>query len=717
MDKSSNFESYVEKIKAKLHALRVENLEKGGNAGKGAVVSSKDTEQDIAKVIRINMKKPGNILKFVCNAYEKEDGTIVTNGFTQPLSVPYNLFHEVMRKIEKKKVKLQNDEHSHTRYEQLTNFFPDLIAVQVNQGAAKIMAENTFYLLNNNLYWVQNKEVRSFNDNAPIVTLDTLLNEGCKFNYIPEMGTGGLSNNESDGVLNVTAGEKKNHTILLYNANSQEVREYWQACRYVISAGVSMLLQRNTWTNQKELCQSSNRISQKMAPNLSFGRIGAMALYAGKFKGANASEAMDGFALIDDEAITKWLNMLSPKYKFCSEFVRGKLFQCRPYSFKTLGVSVSSNFMKEVLTNIPYSDVQIIYRDNLNNDDQSNFNQLWFEKSSAAWKNKLIVITDNEEAAEKLQFDENGRIIGGIELISDLNGAKAPWDLEMEDGWNVLNVSHATKDVSTGASISSQLLQTLALYDWEGTKELVSQMAERKADKLERQLLEDRLCERYSLELAEETSIADVICKMTPLINKEYSAFYRSAVDQAIKSFIHDARSLNFKTDGFYTKAEPDLGTWFNQKFLGMTDEGFVEVYSPLAARLKLDYGMAVKYPKAGSEEFIICKFLSKGEYFKKIMTSDCSKETKAAVWEMVVATSEGALILPDIPVLNKLLAGMDFDGDSLIVFVNPQLVSMMMKIRFVAVDINEDDNGMLTNDEVGEIREWFEDFIARTKA
>ena len=96
-----------------------------------------------------------------------------------------------------------------------------------------------------------------------------------------------------------------------------------------------------------------------MAPNLNIGKVGNMALLAGKFKDAEGNEAMDGFAVLSDEAITFWLNMLSPKYVFNSAFVRGMLFQCRMYSMKTLGIAAGPLFMKSVLQHLSYSEVEI----------------------------------------------------------------------------------------------------------------------------------------------------------------------------------------------------------------------------------------------------------------------------------------------------------------------------------------------------------------------
>lgn len=710
MDDKKAFAAELQKIERTLEYARITKFEERGNRSKNRKEVSKEaTEAMVGHVIHENMGKVANIHKYVLKGKEnKMDGSISFEAFSLPLAFPYNLYHEVVEIKDKAKVYLDGDR------EVLKNYISEIIAVQMNNVAAGFLQDHSLYVYKNQLcYRNETGKLIKFNLESTVAVPEDFAEavktgKLRKFNHLGKMGEF-----ENDGVLNVTAGEKKSGTVLMHDASNEAMRMHWNACRYAVTCGVSQITERDGAYSQKDLCQGSNRVSQAMAPNLNIGKVGNMALLAGKFKDAEGNEAMDGFAVLSDEAITFWLNMLSPKYVFNSAFVRGMLFQCRMYSMKTLGIAAGPLFMKSVLQHLSYSEVVVIRRNDykaIKEGLQARFNSLWWEKKGAD-AGKLFVIVDDEEAEKKLQFDGDGKLIGGVEVITDLNGAKAPWALASESGWPILSVSHGTKNVSKGASMSSQMLQTAALYDWEGTKELVSEICERKAETLTDRVLEDRPCSYFSEREAEETSVADAIISMTGEIGKKMGVFYRHASEQALKSLLSDSRTLNFKLGGFYTKAEPEIGAWFGKKFLGRTDKGYIQCYSPLANRLGIKYAIGVKYPKAGSEEFVIIEFVSKAEYRKMVMRSDLSADDKAACLEMINATSEGALVMPDIEIIKNLLAGMDFDGDSIIVITEPVIVETFAKIKFKAVKIDDDDNGRLTSEEVEGWKAWWKEF------
>lgn len=483
---------------------------------------------------------------------------------------------------------------------------------------------------------------------------------------------------------NPTPGEIKKATITMVALN--DVGYSADALKYALTYGASRCCLSND-ASEKDVAQMNARLSQFMAPNTPLGYLKSFAVFMGKIKAPDGNEYRDGWGFAVSNLVSKLLTMLSRgKYDVDDEAVEGMLLQCRPYLCKLMAEVVSKEYLDDFVDKLIggiKENLVILCRDKLTAEDQAEFNLGCLSKGEKGkFAKKIVVIVNTYSDYEKY----------GIQFLTDLNGLKAPFDLSFETTLNVLDMSHGTEDVATGASLSSQLVQSLMIANWHLTLHFIVAVCALACSKLRTAIFGGEGHAPSSKEL-ESPCWNMLLSKMIPsLATKHYFPIYRQLVDKGLKGLVNKVGRLNGDVAGFYAKVISDPAMDFGINILEILDDGSMEVLAPLASRLGVLYGIAVKYPKQHYLEFGKLVFISYEKYARRVAQraalGDISQKDAMLLLLRAKRISEGAVVMPAYEKVKNMLAGMDYDGDAVIVYIDRMIVSIMSKLTPLAVVI-----------------------------
>ena len=502
------------------------------------------------------------------------------------------------------------------------------------------------------------------------------------------------------GQENLTAGEKKSYTIQFVCSNFRNISV--RALKYVLTYGASELLASTPKTSQKDLAQKSNRLAQYMAPNTSGTFLHNVCFFMGKIKDDDGNEYRDGFAFVLDEAVRHCFVVLSKgMFAISKKACQGLAIQMRPWLCKLESESVSDGYMARFLElRHAMENAVFVYRDAVTEEQQEAFNLALESKGKkGAFAGKFVFIADHEG-----DWDENEV----PEFFTDINGLKAEFDLKMGSTFNILSMSHH-KAHKNGAHLSTQLVQSMMIFDMEATREVIARHMEAYvADKFDE--LMNGTGKTPTVQDVEGSLKGQLLAKLCPAVTtKYYFPLLRSISNKTMEGMVRVANNLSIPTEGAYQKLMVDPAMDFGVRILNVTKDatsnGILEVLAPTVE--VTCRGIIVKYPKQHFGEYGKCHVVSVADYIARVKACDeLSENDKALLIEKVRRLSKGVLCVPAVAEVKNMLAGMDFDGDAVILFLDSGVVAVMWKGEPIAVCIDENDAGMLSEEEYAAYKE-----------
>ena len=431
----------------------------------------------------------------------------------------------------------------------------------------------------------------------------------------------------------------------------------------------------------KILSQASTRLSQMRAFSKRLASIRKYCVHFGKFEGGSPTpfEYFDGSALFNVRSLTRALNKelesLETPFFVEEDLVLGRGIQARPYSIKSYFTVVK----EEVIASAIFRRCKGAYKDGkvevieLVAEDMSSEQRAAFiaamnkDKTSPYWGKTVIVAMTKED------------VDGDIDFLADMNAFKAPYWPEEESFFNVLELSHGGHG---DIKMSAQLCKTLFAANREAAHKLVLERA--------RELTEKKLS---ALESGSEAHLQDLFgdlgqlaVKLAPSFVLEDSAtLYHGQVNNIVEGLSNIINDFNLPLEGEYGAVIPD----FSLLFKG--GEGllqFGEVYAPgLVTKDMYEQNvekrvMLIKYPKMGNHEFMHARAVSKWELIeraeKAMKSHKFSKNSFYLFKDMLYSLKRGICVLPAIPEVMKLLAGLDFDGDKVSIITDEKVIEIV---------------------------------------
>lgn len=574
-----------------------------------------------------------------------------------------------------------------TRVENYTSFY---LVFQLTGADDSYVLNRTIYrtIGTDNFYWEN-----EFDELVDIVT-------GKKMT-MDEIGEHLVYNSrKAPGQENLTAGQKKSYTIQFVCSNFPGINS--RALKYILTYGASELLANTPKTSQKDLAQKSNRLAQYMAPNTSGTYLNNVCFFMGKIKDGEGNEYRDGFGFVLDEAVRHCFVVLSKgMFAIKREACQGLAIQMRPWLCKLESESVSAGYMNRFLELRGASDNAVfIYRDTVTEEQQKAFNLALESKGKkGAFAGKYVFIADHEGDWEGNEVPD---------FFTDINGLKAEFDLSMGSTFNILSMSHHG-NIESGAHLSTQLVQSMMIFDYEATKKVVNRHMEAYVSSKYDELTstESRI---PTVQDVESSLKGQLLAKLCPAVTtKYYFPLLRSITSKTMEGMVRVANNLSIPTKGAYQKLMVDPAMDFGVRILNVvadeTSNGILEVLAPVTS--VSTRGIAVKYPKQHFGEYGKCRVLSVADYIARVNACDqLSDGDKELLIEKVRRLSKGVLCVPAIAEVKNMLAGMDFDGDAVILFLDSGVVSVMWKGEPIAVCIDENDAGMLSEEEYAAYKE-----------
>lgn len=423
-----------------------------------------------------------------------------------------------------------------------------------------------------------------------------------------------------------------------------------------------------------EISKLSTRIAQPWAPSIDGCKVKTYALYAGKFTMDDGQEYCDGRAFVSAELIVTmvnaWLKTKGSDLRFDVSAAIGWAVQSRPFSCKTLAISLTRKYINEVVRSQHLDkDVKVLHIGSITEEEQKEYDKLFTpQKKESSFYGKLIILTS----------DPGFKAGNGIDFLTDLNGDKATHDLNRETTLNVLATSHAEKGEDDG-KLSTQFLPILFGESKTGKDIDKAKMAVISLLKSEIESRIDRLANGEARPLSVEDLLLDtegnysfradnVLSLIAPdYVRENDTVLWRSITKASLKSLVKMVESFNHPLAGGYFKLGVEPACDFGENFLERREDGKYEVLVRAKGYQQTEdvIGIAKRYPGAATRAVLPIVSITVDEYCKRVDASELTKMQKRLVKESARAQVRcGLMLIPANDTILRLMDGADYDGD-----------------------------------------------------
>ena len=394
-------------------------------------------------------------------------------------------------------------------------------------------------------------------------------------------------------------------------------------------------------------------------------------------------EYNDGFGYVASEFLGEAFTSLEPeKYFFAPWACDGLTIQKRSWLNKIMAEVVRRNYINEMISHLQI-ETAILKRGEISQEDCNEFILGVKSKGKKGkFAGKIVVICEEPKDAWK------------IDLFTDLNGLKAPFDPNVSSGIEILDMSHEEHDIEHGSRTSTQLLQSLMIADPEGTMAFVDRLGQEYISVKEEALTKDEGMTPSWMDFQGNCDYQQLLGRIAPkFVHRYYAPLWHTLVDSALKGYVKSCRRLNLPTKGSYAKIVIDSAADFGERILGVNQQGEIEIIAPVAEKHDISRVVGVKYPKQGSFEYLKGRVISADKYEARVLSNHhLSDMQKREISRHVHNLSAGVVMIPAIATIKNMLAGLDVDGDSMQLFFDEELIDIVWTIEPKAVIIDEND-------------------------
>ena len=459
-----------------------------------------------------------------------------------------------------------------------------------------------------------------------------------------------------------------------------------------------------------KIAQLSMRFAQQLAPQsikTDAVPVPTALFVPGKFKAAG-KEHMDGMFFVLAAYVARVLNELFPEQYVTDIAMVGQQFQCRPFnSLKGTGVTIDLTLVKAILAAYPElfgNGLVVINGEKADLETRREFYLYSANKGKEGKFGGKAVLIVYPSVLKKYFSNKNGRCvwptidIAGIKvpapaMIADFNACKTGFDPVYKTGIRMMNNAHCDDDEGV---TSVQTLQSLFKFDRKKTQTMIQNSVTKMIDKKAKPFFSTETSANAPQSFIGTAGIdwRSIMGKTIPALNNQYyKTAYKADGEKAVEGLAGNIGTCNFVTNAVTQMMMPDIVAaitgkevlrTFTQKIRGKELTDYVEVYSTTVPAGT--YGIMIRFPKAGSGEFIKVKVIDKETLAERI-AAVCDEATAASLNHLLENLSAGIVIVPTASVILKGLGGADFDGDK-------------CKIYFANQDFEAYDNGTAEPDE-----------------
>ena len=268
------------------------------------------------------------------------------------------------------------------------------------------------------------------------------------------------------------------------------------------------------------------------------------------------------------------------------------------------------------------------------------------------------------------------------ELLADLNAVKTNGDWSKWDQ----HISEIYGDVDAEEdgviSLSTQVISKLLAVDFEeGADFIKTKFATycRETYTLPTVQQGTKLPSKKIME--DSFARAAVTLELDPKAGSKYQSFYYGWLIAQRAQVRKTMSTLKIPVSGYHRTALGDIATMFGKYVLDPNEV----VSSSIAAGTT---GIMVKYPSAGLREYVRVTALSVDKYLER--AKEVLNDDEFAVVEELLRNMAGKLVMVSgKKILRNMLAGFDFDTDSLFIYTETEIVDLLSKQQGIAVIID----------------------------
>lgn len=328
-----------------------------------------------------------------------------------------------------------------------------------------------------------------------------------------------------------------------------------------------------------------------------------------------------------------------------------------------------------------------------------NVKEIIMEEISEEDQIQLDKMLDKGVELDKNKFDGKVGVFDGYDgvwihsrdakvaqIICDLNVAKDIWDYARTDYAHILHIGSLKPKAQ---KMSMQVLKTV---------KAVAAMADKndECDQIIYDLIDRHVAKKLTMADGSKApaihSADEISDKPLTLIAQElgldlsrFPNMMLKDLQDRIQSLNNDIQLLSFEMKGNFDMIQPDMAGDIYQKTLFVRDDGIVELYVPGLSGRAIMY----KYPCAGLFEFALIEFVSLETILDRISKLDISNNMKKSLVLQYKKLQSNSITIPTDDLVKKLLAGLDCDGDEVLLVLETALVEFMHKYgKSIAVNI-----------------------------
>ena len=463
-----------------------------------------------------------------------------------------------------------------------------------------------------------------------------------------------------------------------------------RAYKYAITSGASEILcEQREISAMKDMAQAVNRLSQADAPQTAYGELDTVCWYLGKFQTGEGFDHCDGLGFLTSEHFAHLASVRSAgKYRFTPESVRGLCAQMRPASMcKLLAVSVMSSSVA-ALMNTYSTDAVILVRDQITEEDINRVTRIIRDKDKTdSWYGKNLIICGDEKVAARLKEGD----YRDVQFYTDLNGLKCSYDLKMHVDCSILEVTHSCHNIQKGANTSTQMLGSLFAVNASKTaKHLLDAIAAHVHGKVDSFFAAEGRKPHLD-DFDRGGDMGQLLASILPVAARDFSfPLLKRLANKIAEGLTTRIGQLSVPVAGLYCKIIPDPAVHFGVHILEVHNGDTMDVIQPAAHKAGFMKGIAVKYPKCHIREFGKTDIHGTDWYIERVKAcTELTPEQKAVCID-IAHVSGGAIMIPAYDAVMHMLAGLDYDGDAMILYLEQWIVDVLKDTKPLAVYIED---------------------------
>ena len=268
------------------------------------------------------------------------------------------------------------------------------------------------------------------------------------------------------------------------------------------------------------------------------------------------------------------------------------------------------------------------------------------------------------------------------ELLADLNAVKTNGDWSKWDQ----HISEIYGDVDAEEdgviSLSTQVISKLLAVDFEKTADFIKTKFAAYCRETYTLPTVQQGTKLPSEKMMEDSfARAAATLKLDPKAGSKYRSFFYGWLIAQRAQVRKTMSTLKIPVAGYHRTAIGDIATMFGKYVLAPNEV----VSSSITAGIT---GIMVKYPSAGLREYVRVTALSVDKYLER--AKEVLNDDEFAVVEELLRNMAGKLVMVSgKEILRNMLAGFDFDTDSLFIYTETEIVDLLSKQQGIAVIID----------------------------